>query len=104
MEPTSRPMSIEGPYANERNRVEGMTDEDRAWRKKWLKDQELSHHEPRQTAESKRMNPIRRAYRLPLDWVFSKLEPQLVSGNVLACSCRQLCKYDSLYETLPTSE
>ena len=79
-EPTSRPMSLEGPYDNERVRLDGsMTDLDRKWRKQWLKDQELSHHEPRPIPESQRMNPIRRAYRFPLNYVFSKLEPYLVS-------------------------
>jgi len=77
MEPTSKPMSIQGPFHNERQRLTGaFTDEDRQWRKQWLKDQELSHNEPRQIPEYK--NPIRRAYRLPLDFIFSKLEPTLV--------------------------
>ena len=76
-EPTTRPMSLEGPYANERARLNGtFTDLDRAWRKQWLKDQHLSPNEPRPIPPS--MNPIRRAYRFPLDWVFAKLEPHLV--------------------------
>ena len=54
--------------------------EEREWRKKWLKDQELSHREPRFVPEYYKatMNPIRRFYRLPLDFVFKKLEPTLV--------------------------
>lgn len=77
-EPTSRPMSIQGPYANERARLDGtFTDADRQWRKQYLKDQELGHHEPRPSTE--RYNPIRRAYRFPLDFLFSKLQPVLVS-------------------------
>lgn len=76
MEPTSKPMSIQGPFHNERQRLTGaFTDEDRKWRKQWLKDQELSHNEPRPIPEYK--NPIRRAYRFPLDFVFSKLESTL---------------------------
>lgn len=74
-----RPMNIEGPYAKERNRVEGMTDADRQWRKQWFKDQELSPNEPRPIPESQQYNPIRRFYRFPLNFVFSKLEPYLVS-------------------------
>jgi hypothetical protein len=83
-EPTSRPMTIRGPYENERARLDGtMTDLDREWRKKWLKAQELGHHEPRTqfSASQMEMNPIRRAYRFPLDFVFSKLQSRLVSNN-----------------------
>ena len=73
----SKPMSIQSQFDNERHRlVNGMTQEDRAWRKQWLKDQELSPHEPRTIPETK--NPIRRVFRFPLDWAFSKLEPYLV--------------------------
>lgn len=75
----SRPMSIEGPYSNERARLDGtFTDADRQWRKRFLKDQELTHHEPRKVPDVNRYNPIRRAYRFPLDFIFSKLEPTLV--------------------------
>lgn len=71
-------MSISGPYDHERARLDGtFTDLDREWRKKWIKSQELSHHEPRPIPEQ--VNPIRRAFRFPLDFVFSKLEPVLVS-------------------------
>ncbi|KAK4016443.1 uncharacterized protein LOC116925947 [Daphnia magna] len=79
-EPTSRPMSIAGPYAKERARLDGtFTDLDREWRKKYLKSQELGHHEPRTqfSASQMEMNPIRRAYRFPLDFLFSKLQPTL---------------------------
>lgn len=73
-------MSLEGPYETERARLDGtFTDVDRKWRKQFLKDQELSHHEPRHVDPSKNYNPIRRAYRFPLDFVFSKLEPVIVS-------------------------
>lgn len=82
---SSRPVSLEGPYKNERSRLEGtFTDADRQWRKQWLKDQELSHHEPRPIPESQRYNPIRRFYRFPLNYVFAKLEPTLVSLHLLA--------------------
>lgn len=76
---TSRPMLLEGPYATERARLDGtFTDADRQWRKTFLKDQELAPNEPRYVPELNRMNPIRRAYRYPLDLLFSKLEPSLV--------------------------
>ena len=80
VEPSSRPMSIEGPFCDERTRLDGMTDADRAWRKQWLKDQELSPNEPRHIPESRKHNPIRLAMRFPLDWAFSKLEPKLVTN------------------------
>ena len=76
----SRPMSLEGPYENERARIDGtFTDVDRKWRKQYLKDQELSHNEPRHVNPSEKYNPIRKAYRFPLDFIFRKLEPTLVS-------------------------
>lgn len=78
-------MSIEGPYARERNRVEGMTDADRQWRKQYLKDQVLSHNEPRLIPESEQYNPIRRFYRFPLNFIFKKLEPTLVSFSYSEC-------------------
>lgn len=77
---SSRPMLLEGPFDNERARLDGtFTNEDRKWRKTFLKDQELAHNEPRHVPELHRQNPIRRAFRFPLDFVFSKLEPTLVS-------------------------
>ena len=40
----SKPMSIQSQFDNERHRlVNGMTQEDRAWRKQWLKDNHESH-------------------------------------------------------------
>lgn len=76
----SRPMSLDGPFSTERSRLSGKFSEaDREWRKKFLKAQELSHHEPRVVPDVNRYNPIRRAYRFPLDFIFSKLEPTLVS-------------------------
>ncbi|CAG0878618.1 unnamed protein product [Darwinula stevensoni] len=74
-----KPMTIVGRVQWERERLNEMTQEEREWRKKWLKDQELSHREPRFVPEYYKatMNPIRRLYRLPLDFVFKKLEPTL---------------------------
>lgn len=71
---------IQGRMARERERLLGMTDSERAWRRKWLKDQELSPNEPRHVPEyyKERYNPIRRAYKMPLDLAFKQLIPVLV--------------------------
>lgn len=75
-----KPMAIAGRMVRERERLVGMTDQERAWRKQWLKDLEL-HHGPRTVPalEKELMNPIRRAYRAPLDAVHKALTPVLVS-------------------------
>ncbi|XP_023226681.1 uncharacterized protein LOC111627355 [Centruroides sculpturatus] len=73
-----KPMSIEGYFNTERRRlVENYTDEEREWRKKWLKDQELSANEPRRVheLELELRNPIRRFYRKPWDMIYEKLVP-----------------------------
>lgn len=77
-----KPFTIQGRMARERERLAGMTDEERSWRKQWLKDQELSHNEPRVVPEyiKERLNPIRRIYRMPLDVAFKALAPVLVSA------------------------
>ncbi|XP_063226033.1 NADH dehydrogenase [ubiquinone] 1 beta subcomplex subunit 6 [Bacillus rossius redtenbacheri] len=74
-----KPMSIQGRMARERERLIGMTDEERAWRKQWVKDQELSPNEPRHVPEliEARLNPIRKFYRYPLDTLFKPLVPVL---------------------------
>lgn len=74
-----KPMSITGRYTNERERLLGMTDEERVFRKQWLKDQELSSNEPRKVPEMYKAtyNPFRRAYRAPLDLLAKVLEPAL---------------------------
>lgn len=76
-----KPFGIQGRLASERERLAGMTTEERAWRKQWLKDQHLSPNEPRVVPEyiKERLNPIRRAYRMPLDVAFKALAPVLVS-------------------------
>ncbi|XP_068223619.1 uncharacterized protein ND-B17 [Palaemon carinicauda] len=70
---------IEGPFKNERARLAGMTDADRAYRKQWLKDQILSESEPRPVPGyyEARYNPIRRFYRWPLDTIFKATVPVL---------------------------
>jgi len=70
-----KPMAISGRLIYEKERLYGMTPEEREWRKKWLKDQELTPREPIQYSyyDADLMNPIRRAYRKPLDILFFKL-------------------------------
>ncbi|XP_011496200.1 PREDICTED: uncharacterized protein LOC105360889 [Ceratosolen solmsi marchali] len=68
-------MGIQGRMGRERERMLGMTEAERAWRAKWVKDQIL-HNEPiiPQNYYKERYNPIRRFYRTPLN----KLEAALV--------------------------
>lgn len=84
-----QPMQIAGRIVRERERLIGMTDEERAWRKQWLNDQKLSHNEPRHVPELEKQltNPIRRFYRAPLDKLCDILSPALV------CDCQpiELC-------------
>lgn len=65
----------------ERERLIGMTDEERAWRAKFLKDQILDHSEPVISPDynKKRYNIFRRIYRAPLN----KLENMLVPVTVI---------------------
>ncbi|XP_050504877.1 uncharacterized protein LOC126883390 [Diabrotica virgifera virgifera] len=74
-----KPMSIAGRFINERERLLGMTAAERDFRKQWLKDQELSHSEPKNVPEMYKAthNPIRRLYRFPLDTLGKMLEPVL---------------------------
>lgn len=75
-----RPMAIAGRMVSERERLFGMSPEERAWRAQWVKDQRLAPHEPVHVPEliNSRLNPIRRFYRAPLDKVCSILTPVLV--------------------------
>jgi len=70
------PFSIE-PMPFERDRLggAGMTAEDRALRRQWLKDQELSPNEPRYIPELYPKNPIRRMLAAPWDAFFNALRP-----------------------------
>lgn len=88
-----KPMTITGRMVRERERLLGMSPEERAWRAQWLKDQQLSHHEPRHVPEywKERLNPIRRFYRAPLDLVQKGLTPVLVCLNGDAIRAIRLC-------------
>jgi len=70
------PFNIE-PLPWERQRIQGagMTAEDRALRRQWLKDQELSPREPVFIPELYPRNPIRRMLGAPWDRVFLVLQP-----------------------------
>lgn len=75
-----RPMAIAGRMVSERERLFGMSPEERAWRGQWVKDQRLAPHEPVHVPEliKATSNPIRRFYKAPLDKVCSILTPVLV--------------------------
>jgi len=70
------PFAIE-PMPFERDRLggAGMTAEDRALRRQWLKDQELSPNEPRYIPELYPKNPIRRMLAAPWNVLFNALRP-----------------------------
>lgn len=74
-----KPMSIEGRTKDERERLRGMTSEERTWRKQWLKDQVLAPEEPRFVPElyKELYNPIRRFYQKPLDVLCESLIPKI---------------------------
>ncbi|KAK5645007.1 hypothetical protein RI129_006307 [Pyrocoelia pectoralis] len=75
----ARPMAIAGRFIRERERLIGMSDEERAWRKQWLKDQILSPNEPRHVPEMYKFqyNIFRRAYKAPLNILQNMLEPMI---------------------------
>lgn len=85
-----RPMSIGGRVVSERERLIGMTDEERAWRARYLKSQILAPEEPLDTEEYRRelYNPIRRFYRTPLN-IFERLLTPLM-GKTGATVARYL--------------
>ncbi|XP_037040237.1 uncharacterized protein LOC119077153 [Bradysia coprophila] len=78
------PMAIAGRMVSERERLLGMSAEERAWRAQWLKDQRLAPHEPVHIPELYRLNPIRRFYKAPLNQVESMLAPVLGKSKAFA--------------------
>lgn len=82
------PTSIKGRFSQERERLgPDFTEQDRQWRIKWHHDQDLHKNEPVKAAEEmmdrELLNPIRRLYRIPLDYV---------EKNVMAP--RMVCEVD----------
>lgn len=75
-----KPMAIGGRLVRERERLFGMTDAERAWRKQFLKDQILAPHEPVHVPQYYReiTNPVRRFYQWPLNKLWEILTPSLV--------------------------
>ncbi|XP_034945005.1 uncharacterized protein ND-B17 [Chelonus insularis] len=83
-----KPMPIAGRMVRQRERLLGMTDEERAWRAQWLKDQHLAPEEPVPNPEyyKQRYNAFRRFYRWPLDQLENFLTPKI--GTDWAYCCR----------------
>ncbi|XP_012522447.1 uncharacterized protein LOC105828569 [Monomorium pharaonis] len=79
-----RPMSIMRRMGRERERMLGMTDEERAWRKKWLDAQKLAPEEPVMPKGyyEEMYNPIRRFYMAPMNKFQNMLEP--FTGHTVA--------------------
>ncbi|KAL1138202.1 hypothetical protein AAG570_009893 [Ranatra chinensis] len=75
--------SIQGRLYRERERLIGMTAEEREWRKQWIKDQHLSKSEPRvvPAMEKELYNPIRRLYMSPLNAMYKILAPIMWSKS-----------------------
>jgi len=77
-------MSIMRRMGRERERMLGMTDEERAWRKKWLDAQKLAPEEPVMPKDyyQELYNPIRRFYMAPMNKFQSTLEPVIVITEI----------------------
>lgn len=80
-----KPMAIAGRMVSERERLLGMSKDERAWRAQWLRDQRLAPHEPVHVPQLHALNPIRRFYRAPLNVVENILAPVLV-GRLKFCA------------------
>lgn len=73
-------MGIAGRMVRERERLLGMSTEERAWRKQYLLDQHLAPNEPVYVPEywAERTNPIRRLYQAPLNQLYQLYKPIVV--------------------------
>uniref|UniRef100_A0A2S2NBU7 Uncharacterized protein n=1 Tax=Schizaphis graminum TaxID=13262 RepID=A0A2S2NBU7_SCHGA len=73
------PIDLEGRHRFVRQRLTNMTDEERAFRRKFLHDQHLSHDEPVAVPQiyNELYNPIRRAFRIPMNVFQDFLTPKL---------------------------
>lgn len=74
-----KPMKIAGRLVSERERLAGMTEAERAFRKQWLQDQVLAPSEPRHVPQiyEATHNPFRRLYRWPMNQLMKVVEPVL---------------------------
>ncbi|XP_035220005.1 NADH dehydrogenase [ubiquinone] 1 beta subcomplex subunit 6-like [Stegodyphus dumicola] len=85
-----KPMSIRGIFESERCRLsEEFTDEERKWRKQWIKDQQLSPNEPRPVPPEwikETRNPIRRFVSKP--WQILEDRMSVVTGKGFAAGFR----------------
>lgn len=82
-------MGIAGRMVRERERLLGMSAEERAWRKQYLLDQRLAPNEPVYVAEywRERTNPIRRFYQAPLNGMYNAIKPIIVSTSWAPVPC-----------------
>lgn len=80
------PIDLEGRHRFVRQRLTNMTDEERAFRRKFLHDQHLGQDEPVFVPEiyEELYNPIRRAFRAPMNVFQNVLAPKIVSIVVLS--------------------
>ncbi|KOC71177.1 hypothetical protein WH47_06238 [Habropoda laboriosa] len=74
-----KPMTISGRLSSERERLIGMTDDERAFRARYLKSLELAPEEPitPEGLYKETYNPFRRFYRVPLNKFEAALKPIL---------------------------
>lgn len=74
------PIDLEGRHRFVRQRLTNMNDEERAFRRKFLHDQHLGPDEPVHVPEMYReiYNPIRRAFKAPMNGVQSFLSSKIV--------------------------
>lgn len=78
------PFAIEPlPYDRQRLGGDGMSQSDRALRRQWVKDQELSPREPRIIEEIKPKNVFKRMYNAPWNTIFGALKPIMVGTSPL---------------------
>jgi len=91
------PIDLEGRHRFVRQRLTNMTDEERAFRRKFLHDQHLSHDEPVVVPEmyEELYNPIRRTFRAPMNVFQDILTPKIVS---VPYRLKKLKKYISIME------
>lgn len=75
------PIDLEGRHRHVRQRLTNMNDEERAFRRKFLHDQHLGPDEPVNVPEiyEELYNPIRRAYRAPMNAFQQFLATKIVS-------------------------